>query len=207
MTGPRHELLTIGHSNHTLATFIGLLRRHSVEAIADVQSSPFSQYAPQFNRDVLANLLTTNGIRYVFMGEELGARRAERECYVGGKVRFEMVRQLPLFVRGLERLRGELPKDRVAVMCGEKDPITCHRMILVCRGLVLCDHSLRVGHILEDGKIEGHDSAEDRLLALLKMAPVDLFRTKEQVLEEAYERQGQRIAFAEGDADEATDQR
>jgi uncharacterized protein (DUF488 family) len=47
------ELFTIGHSTHSLEKFLELLRQHRIEAVADVRSSPYSQYNPHFNREPL----------------------------------------------------------------------------------------------------------------------------------------------------------
>ena len=68
------ELFTIGHSTHSWEKFLELLRQHRIEAVADVRSSPYSQFNPHFNRESLQLALPQQGISYVFLGEELGAR-------------------------------------------------------------------------------------------------------------------------------------
>src|ERR1039458_1876101 len=98
------ELFTIGHSTHSWEKFLELLRQHHIEAVADVRSSPYSQYNPQFNRDSLQHALRDQDIAYVFLGEELGARRSEPECYVNGRVDYSLIAQTPSFIRGLDRL-------------------------------------------------------------------------------------------------------
>jgi uncharacterized protein (DUF488 family) len=65
---------TIGHSNHPEEHFLGLLRQHAIQAVADVRSSPYSRYTPHFDRESLQKSLARAGIRYVFLGQELGAR-------------------------------------------------------------------------------------------------------------------------------------
>ena len=75
---------TIGHSNHSEETFLGLLRSHRIEVIADVRSRPYSQYSPQFDREALKASLRRAGIDYVFLGDELGARSDIPSCYVRG---------------------------------------------------------------------------------------------------------------------------
>ena len=67
-------VFTIGHSTHSQDAFIDLLRAHYVEAIADVRSMPYSRMNPQFNRESLMPALRASGIKYVFLGRELGAR-------------------------------------------------------------------------------------------------------------------------------------
>lgn len=195
-----HTLFTIGHSNHTLEHFLQLLQRHGISAVADVRSSPYSRYASQFNRDVLQAALKEIGIAYVFLGREVGARREETSCYEGGQVRFERVAQTDLFRAGLARLRTGTESHRIAVVCAEKDPITCHRMILVCRHLR--DADMTIAHILEDGELENNDDTERRLMRELRIAENDLFATREELVEHAYDVQSVKIAYRQdGDAD------
>ena len=153
------ELFTIGHSTHSAERFLELLRQHNIEAVGDVRSSPFSAWTPQFNRQVLEATLKKAGIHYVFLGNELGARRAEREVYVDGIARYERIAKTPAFQEGLERVRKGSRKLRLALMCAEKDPLECHRTILVCRQL---KREANIAHILEDGAIEFHPSQPTR---------------------------------------------
>jgi uncharacterized protein (DUF488 family) len=198
-----HALYTIGHSNHELPRFIELLRQHGVTAVADVRSSPYSAYNPQFNRETLQAHLTAAGIAYIFLGNELGARRSEPECYDDeGRVCYGRVAQTAVFRAGLERLSALRHEQRVALMCAEKDPLTCHRTILICRALRESSSprargtgSPDIRHIREDGSIETQDAAESRLLALCKLPERDLFHTRDDLVAEAYEKQGANIAY------------
>lgn len=187
-------LYTIGHSNHELPRFVALLRQHGIEAVADVRSSPYSAYNPQFNREALRGYLESQRMGYVFLGSELGARRTEPECYDDeGRVLFDRVASAPAFRSGLERVKSGARSLRVALMCAEKDPLTCHRTILICRALR--DDLPDIRHIREDGTTETHAEAETRLLALCKLPERDLFHTREELLADAYDCQARRIAF------------
>lgn len=188
-------LFTIGHSNHELDRFAELLRQHNVTAIADVRSSPYSRFNPQFNRDVLEAALRRRGVRYVFVGDELGARRSETDCYVDRKARYDLIAKTPEFAEGLARIRRGLADHQVALMCAEKDPLTCHRTILICRHLR--GFAIEIAHILEDGSLESMQQAEDRLLALMRVPSQDLFRGKDELIEEAYDKQAEKIAYVE----------
>ena len=190
-----NPLFTIGHSNLEAAVFLELLRQHKIEAVTDVRSSPYSQYTPQFNREVLQAALKQAGINYVFLGDELGARRAERECYENGQAIYERIAQTPSFKSGLERLWAGAKKYRIALMCAEKDPLTCHRTILVCRNLK--NSGAEIQHIHSDGHLESHAEAERRLLQTLKLPAEDFFRKPSEILDEAYATQGKKIAYAE----------
>ncbi len=186
-------LLTIGHSNHEQALFLELLKKHEVTAIADVRSIPRSKWASQFDEQILEPSLKAIGIRYVFMGRELGARRSEPECYVDGKARYELIEKTRLYQEGLDRLRKGVGRHRIALMCAEADPITCHRTVLVCHSL-RCD-DLAINHILPDGRLEAHGRSEERLMELAGLDGGLLFGDPAQLLEDAYRAQAEKIAF------------
>lgn len=194
-------IYTIGHSNHTLEVFVRLLQQHSVTALCDVRSSPHSKYNPQFNYEALKSVLPEIGIAYVFLGKELGARSGDPNCYVGDKVQYEKLAKTFLFQQGLDRVDELAQPHRVSLMCAEKDPLTCHRTILVARHLVERGHAVQ--HILDDGTIETHDDAVQRLRRELGIHEADLFRSDEELVDDAYRIQGERIAFTLPDAENA----
>ena len=191
----KNILFTIGHSAHSLTKFLSLLNQHKIQAVVDVRSTPFSRYCPQFNRQVLARSLRDNKINYVFMGDLLGARRSEADCRKEGKVIYERVEQTDSFQRGIARLTDGARQMRVALMCAEKDPLTCHRTILVAR---FCAKEFDdVWHILEDGKIETMADANERLLKETKLSEGDLFAMHKDRLRRAYKKRGELIAHEE----------
>ena len=103
MSATGNSIFTIGHSTHSAEAFLTLLLQHGVEAVADVRSSPFSRFNPQFNREALEAFLKENGIRYAFLGKELGARSEDRSCYIDGRVQYGRLAQTALFQSGLDR--------------------------------------------------------------------------------------------------------
>src|SRR5688500_723977 len=121
------NLFTIGHSNHELSELTRLLKMHRITAVADVRSSPYSGRLPQFNKPVLQVVLKNTGIEYQFLGNELGARRNEQGRYVDGQARYDLIAQTPAFNDGISRVLSGLEKYCIALLCAEKDPITCHR--------------------------------------------------------------------------------
>jgi uncharacterized protein (DUF488 family) len=188
-------LFTIGHSDHRMFDFLRILRSHGITALVDVRSNPYSRLHPQFNRKVLAADLRKAKIAYVFLGEELGARRVETACYVDGRADYGSIAKLPIFQQGLQRVREGTRQYRIALMCAERDPIDCHRVILVCRHLR--KEATTLQHIREDGSLEAHEDLEKRLVDRLEIEP-DLFNGTQdfdQLLEKAYDIQGQRIAY------------
>lgn len=74
-------IYTIGHSNVHLEEIVKLLKKHGIEILLDVRSSPYSRFAPQFNRETLAESLWKAGIQYDYAGRHLGGRRRDRNCH------------------------------------------------------------------------------------------------------------------------------
>lgn len=186
-------LYTIGHSTHLIEPFIELLKLHSITAICDVRSTPYSRMNPQFNRETLRDTLKQSGISYVFLGDELGARSKDPACYRDGKVNYALVAKTPTFREGLERVMKGAENYKVALMCAEKDPLQCHRTILVARNLIR--EGVAVRHILADGGLETQEQAEERLLDQGKVTNADLFLSHDELLDQAYERQARAIAY------------
>jgi uncharacterized protein (DUF488 family) len=188
-----NTLFTIGHSTHTLKRFLELLKTHSIEVVADVRSSPYSAYTPHFNRELLRVSLKRAGIKYLFLGQELGARSNDPSCYEDGRVRFDRLAASDLFRHGLDRLRTGIQSYRVAVLCAEKDPVECHRMVLVCRNMRSGPPGIH--HILETGEIEDNTHAERRLMQMHHIVDNDLFASEEELINRAYDLQGKKIAY------------
>jgi uncharacterized protein (DUF488 family) len=192
MTG---TIYTIGHSNHRIDRLIELLKSASVTAVSDVRTQPYSRMNPQFNREPLKKALIAEDIRYVFLGKELGARPSDRSCYRNGRVEYDQLAETALFKRGIGRLKEGALSFRVALLCAEKEPLDCHRTILIARRLV--EQGIAVKHILADGGVEDHRRTVERLVDILRVPGTDLFRSSADVVAEAYERQGCQIADRE----------
>lgn len=186
-------VLTIGHSSHHLHDWTKLLQRHEVTAVADVRSVPLSRFAPQFNQGSVKRGLHDAGIKYAFLGRELGARTDDSSCYVDGRVQYDRLAKTSAFTEGIQRLLKGAQSERIAVMCSEGEPLDCHRTILIAR--VLTGHGVTIDHLHGDGRVESHDAAMERLMGAFGLAEADLFRTRAERLDEALGKQECRIAY------------
>jgi uncharacterized protein (DUF488 family) len=179
------QILTIGHSTHSFEKLLRLLKTHQRKrAICDVRSAPYSRMNPQFNRESFAEQLRENGIAYIYLGMELGGRTEDTTCYEGKRVRYDRLAQRDVFQSGLRRVVEDSTKYRLCLLCAEKEPLECHRTLLVSRHLA--EMGLEIQHILADGELESHNSAIERLLEQLKLPSHDLFRTHQEVIKDAY---------------------
>ena len=189
-------MFTIGHSNHPIGALLTLLEQHRAAAVADVRSVPYSRRYPQFNRRNLERSLREHGIRYLFLGAELGARSPDPACYdEEGRVRFVRLARTGPFLRGIARVLEEAAHSRLALLCAERDPANCHRTILVAPALR--KRGAPVTHILADGSLVSQEEVLDRLCAGSGMPPRDMFRTREEQREEALVRRAREIAWSD----------
>ncbi len=197
MGGNAETILTVGHSNHDLEFFIELLCKHRVTALADVRSTPYSRFNPQFNRNRLAERLKVSRIGYVYLGRELGGRSDDRSSYENGHISYDHLASTSRFRDGMDRLLRGAEKYRIALMCAEKEPLDCHRTLLV--GHQLDRLGVNVAHILSDGPLEAHAGAMDRLLKKFHLGDDDLFNPvepREERIRKAIERQAREVGHS-----------
>ena len=174
---------TIGHSIHPLSKFLKFLSFHNINCIIDVRSIPSIKYAAQYNREYLDSELKQKGIRYLFMGDVLGA------AYDAGKIE--------MFQSGIQRIIEEIKNGAViAIMCTDKEPLNCHRFTLVSRALT--SHGTIVNHILKDGTLCSNDDLEKRLLEKYQHdyahgASSQQLTARQEALEKAYSEQSKQL--------------
>ena len=185
------DLMTIGHSNLPADRFITLLRDSKVSAVIDVRSVPFSRWCPWFSSKPLATGLAAGGVAYLQLGDELGGRPRDPQLYCEGIADYEAMARRPEFGAGLDRVIDETRRHRVCLLCSEREPLDCHRCLLV--GRALAERGVTPGHIRTDGTIEPHAMTEQRLLKLAG-GEADLFGDPAARLADAYRQRARRVA-------------
>jgi uncharacterized protein (DUF488 family) len=198
-----NAIFSVGHSNHEWDRFLALLSGAGVSAVADVRSSPYSKRWPQYNKHPLEESLRANDLVYVYLGDLLGGRPAARDLYdVDGRADYEKIRATPAFQRGVERLLLGAEDYRVAMLCGEEDPLDCHRGLMITPALVAL--GVAPHHLRKDGSVETTTAMERRLLKETKLEErllADLFQPAPDELEmrailaEAYRLMARKKAF------------
>ncbi len=143
-------VMTIGHSNRALETFLQLLQSHGVKRVMDVRTVPRSRHNPQFNRDTLPADLRAAGILYRHMPGLGGLRRARRDSPNGGWhspsfrgfADYMQTEEFDASLRTLVKMARQKP---LVLMCAEAVPWRCHRSLIADALLV---RGLQVEHIL-----------------------------------------------------------
>jgi uncharacterized protein (DUF488 family) len=186
---PSDVLWTIGHSNHPLETFLDLLRRHAIEVLVDVRSSPYSGYCPHFNLEQLKPAVKAAGMQYLYLGDAIGGRAEGAEFYdEEGRALYNKVAETEKFQNGIERLIKGLRAYRIAILCGEEDPTNCHRRLLI--GRVLGERGVELIHIRGDGRVqsEAEIAAEEKFqktkgqLSLFETEDTSAWKSTQSVL-------------------------
>ncbi len=197
------QLYTVGHSTYPVEHFLELLRKFNVQYIIDVRSTPYSRFASQYNSDALSAVLKKNGIEYFHMGKFFGARQEDKQYYPNNYLDFEMFRQSDLFKKGMLNIENGLEKYNIALMCTEKNPIDCHRAIMVARGFEL--DGIDVKHILHDGSEISQYQLNQQLLDMffpdrnqLSLFDIGHEKTDEEYLTEAYRIRNKEIGYRLG---------
>lgn len=193
-----NTIYTIGHSDHPIERFIALLLAQQIDVLVDVRSAPWSRRFPQYAKDALVGALKDVGVRYVWMGERLGGRPSPRlraqmqgEGYAG-------MAETPFFREGIASVLRGRSSHRLALMCAERDPVDCHRALLVGRALATAGGE--VAHLDGDCGVQTQQDFEGCLLERAGAATSgDLFASREELLDLAYRAQERRATGESGE--------
>lgn len=197
------RIYTIGHSTEPTECLINRLRQYQITCVVDVRSIPYSQFAHQYNGNFIKGILHEAQIVYLHMGKEFGARQdSERYYNAEGILDFEAYQKAPTFQKGFTRIENGIMKGyNIAFMCSEKDPIDCHRNIMVAR--YFFNHGYSIGNIMIDGTVQEQEEIEERLLDMYfpQRNELNLFemlegkKEKSQYLSEAYHLRNMEIGY------------
>ncbi len=199
---PHYTLYTIGYATKPMAVFVQQLKHYRIDVVADVRSVPYSKVFHDYHKEPVAARLKQQGIAYVYLGDELGPRSKDDRHYDDtGQVLFDRLMQAPLFKQGIKRLGNGLQRSyKIALMCAEKDPATCHRSLLIGYflqryGIEAADEaSCEVLHINHQGELEGQQALEQRLCHIHGIEQ-DLFLSLEERESQAYQLQLKQTSY------------
>jgi uncharacterized protein (DUF488 family) len=162
-SGEKIEIFTIGHSNRSLDEIIEIFKKYKIQLVADVRSSPYSRYVPQYNREKFHLSLENSGISYWYAGDHLGGRPKDQTCYKCGKipdtkanyldiVDYEEVAKREWYKIEIDHLISKAKIITTVIMCSEEDPNRCHRHHLIAKTLL--KQKITIWHIRGKGSLE-----------------------------------------------------
>lgn len=193
--GNLKTIYTIGYATKDISELITQLQFHEVDVVADIRSVPYSAAFKDYHQESLQRHLRNNGIRYVYLGKELGPRSEDPAHYdENNQVQFDRLMHSDLFQSGIQRLRNGLEKNhRITLLCAEKDPAICHRSLLVSHYLIR-NIDVEVQHITHTGELESQQDMEERLIDLQGLQ-ADMLTGSNELLDLAYQQQLKDCAY------------
>lgn len=200
------KIFTIGYAGFAIDDFIKALKKHNINSLIDVRSSPFSKFYQDYNKPLLCDTLQKNGIIYRNYNSEFGARQDDKTYYPNGYLDFSMFTRSKVFLDGMQKIINAIPLGyKFVLMCSEKDPINCHRTIMV--GKAFSDNGISVSHILSDGHIITQSDIEARLLDMYypdrdQLALFGEQLSAEEMIENSYKFQNEKIGYRINNSEE-----
>jgi uncharacterized protein (DUF488 family) len=189
---------TIGHSNHLIEDFIQTLKNFQIQCIIDIRTIPSSNYIPQYNRENLQSWLEREGIEYEYLGDRIGGRYTDPDLLDShGSVDYEKVEQRSIFQTGIDQVCHVIDTGKpAALMCSEKDPLDCHRFVLVSKALtkkgISIDHIVFEGTKDTEGKLVGSLVSNNDLEKKLR----EMYKSPNEMDKEMlYRRRNKEMAF------------
>ena len=197
----KETIYTIGYTGFSMDEFVQELKSKGINVVIDVRSSPYSERYADYNRDNLESTLVANKIYYRNYIKEFGARQENRTFYSkDGYLDFEIFAKSEQFLSGVEKIKNSIEKGyKIAFLCAEKEPVQCHRTILVARAFYELGYN--VIHLKPNGVSINHRDIEVQLLNMYfpKRYQIDMFstnvKTDEEYLIDAYRMQNQKIGY------------
>lgn len=193
-------IYTIGYSSFiNIEDFLNQLKKYQINVLIDVRSVPISsEFYKIYSKQSLSVYLKNNDIIYRNYAKEFGARQENKKYYNNEYFNFADFLNSDIFHSGIEKVeKGINLGYKFILMCAEKDPIMCHRAIMVSRGFKNCGYTVK--HILANGNIQTQNDIENRLVDLYfpNRNQLNLFENKtlDDYVREAYQKQNKKIGY------------
>lgn len=197
------EIFAMGHSNYPYDKLIDMIKKYNVNCVVDIRETPYSKYNIQYNREVFNESLKKSGFIYIYMGNEFGAKRTNKDVYTEeGYADFEKVIKEDIFLKGIERLKNGCQMGYKIVLLGAmQEPIRCHRSILL--GKTLNKEGFDVKYIMHERYLATQEDIEESLLDKYfsdrKQLSIDNLLgnalTREEMIQEGYRLANKEIGF------------
>jgi len=134
------KVFTLGTAQRPPYDFTRLLAKYGIEVVFDVRRNPES-LTPHFSRRGLEELCSGQGVNYVYLGNELGGPRDHD---------FRAWQQTEEFRRCYALIRGKIEKRVCCILCAERSPERCHRLVVGDR---LAAEGIEVVHLLDENVV------------------------------------------------------
>ncbi len=187
-----NECFTIGHSNRPKEEMIDLLKGFHIDYLIDVRSIPYSKFSNQYNRESFSNFLKINGIHYKYLGNMIGGAVVRFNSTNSKSISLKDITNNEQFQKGIGIVSNFLKQGkRIALMCSEKDPFTCHRFFLI--SFSLSKLGINVNHIISENALVSNSTLEKNLRKKFNQKSLLDFNQDPIDIEKFYEKHAMQI--------------
>lgn len=193
-------IYTIGYASFELPRFIKEIKKHGIQCVVDVRSIPASSHFPDYNHEQFEKKLLSQGIYYRHY-PEFGARQEDNQWYTKeGYLDFEKYTSSDYFKKGMTKIQDSMKLGYSFVfMCAEKDPLDCHRAIMVSKAFHDDGYSIKHIEVNKKGEeyLEDHEDLEKRMMRKFGDDPnqLSIVETMKMRIENAYKKQNAIIGY------------
>ena len=173
---PKRLLYTIGYSGYgnNPDLLIAELKKRKISVLIDVRSNPYSAQFNNFNKEPFEKLLAKNNILYRNYAEYFGAKQENPSFYSkfdgkDSRIDYDIFTKSDQFKKGVTNLKTIIKNNHnPVIMCSEKDPINCHRAIMIAKVLSQ-DYDFDIKHIIPEKSDESQNDLEKRIMNTISL--------------------------------------
>ncbi|MEK6888073.1 MAG: DUF488 domain-containing protein [Candidatus Aenigmatarchaeota archaeon] len=127
----KHKVYSIGYQGRNIDQFIDTLKENKIKVLIDTRNSGLSR-KPNFSRQTLKNKIEKNGIRFISVPDAGAPKELRNYLKDSGNIEifFKMYKKHIIKTKAFEKLSSHINGERTCLMCFERNPYECHRLIL-----------------------------------------------------------------------------
>jgi len=137
------RVYTLGTAQRKSYDFTRILYKYGIQVLFDIRANPETP-EEHFCRGPLEQLCSTNGINYVYLGNELGHALSGRQPAAAEWLKNETVQQR------IALIAQKVPLRVCCILCTELTPERCHRRLI---GEQLARQGIEVVHLLSENSV------------------------------------------------------
>jgi uncharacterized protein (DUF488 family) len=144
------SIFTIGYEDKSIEDFLARLKKHKITVLVDIREKPISR-KKGFSKTKINDHLQSVGIKYIHMGALGSPSKLRDKLHRDNNYDYffkEYKKHLDALSEPVEDLYREiLSKNVICLMCMERDPLQCHRLLVAKKIKEINGKGLTITHI------------------------------------------------------------
>ncbi len=126
-----HRVYSIGYQGRNIKEFVQLLKKNKIKTLIDTRNSGLSR-KPHFSRNALKKAIEKNNMTFIALPDVGAEKEFRKYLKETGNINafFKMYKKNILEKGSFDKLAKHINGEPVCIMCFEKNPYECHRLIL-----------------------------------------------------------------------------